>query len=572
MSTAAIPQSRIEKEVARRRTFAIISHPDAGKTTLTEKLLLYGGAIHLAGAVKAKKNQKNTTSDWMELEKQRGISISTSVLQFDYQGNQINLLDTPGHKDFSEDTYRTLTAADAAVMLIDAAKGVEPQTRKLFEVCRMRGLPIFTFINKLDRPSQDPLDLIDELEKVLGIRSCPMSWPIGLGDRFRGVYDRLSNEVLFFQTEGTANQSGRLEPKRIDANDPEFWKILGGPRNDLDEAKELYETFKSEMELVEFAGDAFDHQQVLAGKLTPVFFGSAMNNFGVERFLQRFIEFAPTPVPRIAVFPAKGDGEPEKAAIEPTSDQYSGFIFKIQANMDPMHRDRVAFMRVCSGRFERNMEVTHARLEKKVRLSKPLHFFAQERVIIDEAWPGDIVGMLDTTGELRIGDTLCTGSNQPNAPQRIFEYQGVPRFSPEHFAQLVIKDPMKRKQLQKGLEQLSEEGVVQIYRQRGMGDKDPVLGAVGALQFEVLQHRLQGEYGVDTKIEKLPFIHARWVVGTGLNPDEFDRREDTRCLEDRDGQPVVLFKSDWGLRWATDNHKSLQFVTTAPEIRGTRKK
>ncbi|MBC7387023.1 MAG: peptide chain release factor 3 [Cryobacterium sp.] len=553
----------IEKEVDRRRTFAIISHPDAGKTTLTEKLLLYGGAIHLAGAVKAKKNQKNTTSDWMELEKQRGISISTSVLQFDYGGDQINLLDTPGHKDFSEDTYRTLTAADAAVMLIDAAKGVEPQTRKLFEVCRMRGLPIFTFINKFDRPSREPLDLLDELEKVLGIRSCPMAWPIGSGDRFRGVYDRLSNEFMVFNTGGIANQSGRLEAKKFSsASDPELLKSLSGPRDDLDEAKVLYDQFKEEIELLEFAGDPFDHAQVLAGKLTPVFFGSAMNNFGVERFLQRFIELAPRPVAREVA------GDEGKKTISPTSDQFSGFIFKIQANMDPMHRDRVAFMRICSGKFERNMEVTHARLEKKVKLSKPLNFFAQERVIIDEAWPGDIVGMLDTTGELRIGDTFCSTGNGFKA----FEYQGVPRFSPEHFAGVVIKDPMKRKQLQKGLEQLSEEGVVQIYRQRGMGDKDPVLGAVGALQFEVLQHRLLGEYGVDTKIEKHNFIHARWVVGPDLKAEEFDRREDTRCMEDRDGQPVILFKSDWSLRWAVENHKTLQFVTTAPEVRGTGKK
>lgn len=557
----------IEKEVARRRTFAIISHPDAGKTTLTEKLLLYGGAIHLAGAVKAKKNQKNTTSDWMELEKQRGISISTSVLQFDYQGNQINLLDTPGHKDFSEDTYRTLMAADAAVMLIDAAKGVEPQTRKLFEVCRMRGLPIFTFINKFDRPSRDPLDLIDELEKVLGIRSCPMSWPIGSGDRFRGVYDRTSKEFMFFKTDGVANQSGRLETKKLSGiDDPEFLKMLGGPRNDLDEAQDLYNVFKDELELIEFAGDAFNHEQVLAGKLTPVFFGSAMNNFGIEHFLQRFIELAPSPVPREVATDVESDKG--TVTIPPTSDQFSGFIFKIQANMDPMHRDRVAFMRICSGRFERNMEVTHARLEKKIRLLKPLNFFAQERVIIDEAWPGDIVGMLDTTGELRIGDTLCsTGGGA-----KVFEYQGVPRFSPEFFAGILIKDPMKRKQLQKGLEQLSEEGVVQIYRQRGMGDKDPVLGAVGALQFEVLQHRLLGEYGVDTKIEKMGFIHARWVVGSDLKPEEFDRREDTRCLEDRDGQPVILFKSDWSLRWAVDNHKTLEFRNIAPEIRGVKKK
>lgn len=552
----------LDKEIERRRTFAIISHPDAGKTTLTEKLLLYGGAIHLAGAVRAKANQKNTTSDWMEIEKQRGISISTSVLQFDYHGNQINLLDTPGHKDFSEDTYRTLTAADAAVMLIDAAKGVEPQTRKLFEVCRMRGLPIFTFINKLDRPSREPLDLIDELEKVLGIRSCPMSWPIGMGDRFRGVFDRMSNELLAFHTDGEANQKGRLESKKLTGvNDPAFISLLGGPRNDMDEAKELYETMKNEVELLEIAGDPFDLSKVLRGQLTPVFFGSAMNNFGVERFLQRFIELAPKPAPRDTV----------EEIIEPNTDLFSGFIFKIQANMDPAHRDRVAFMRICSGKFERGMEVTHSRLNKKVKLSKPLNFFAQERVIIDEAWPGDIVGLLDTTGELRIGDTLCTLNKSINSGKAI-EYAGVPRFSPEHFAMLTIKDPMKRKQLQKGLEQLSEEGVVQIYRQRGLGDKDPILGAVGALQFEVLQHRLQMEYTVDTKIEKLGFVHARWAVGEGLDPEFFERREDSRCLLDRDDLPVVLFKSDWALRWAEDNYKQLKFIKTAPDIRTQKKK
>ncbi|MGK5084330.1 peptide chain release factor 3 [Bdellovibrionota bacterium FG-1] len=541
----------LQKEVSRRRTFAIISHPDAGKTTLTEKLLLYGGAIHLAGAVRAKANQRNTTSDWMEIEKQRGISISSSVLQFEYGGNQINLLDTPGHKDFSEDTYRTLTAADAAVMLIDAAKGVEPQTRKLFEVCRMRGIPIFTFMNKLDRPSREPLDLLDELEKVLGIRSCPMTWPVGTGDRFRGVYDRRENEVLLFQTEGEANVKGRLAPKKITGtDDPEFKRICGGPREDTYEAEEILNQFKTELELVDLAGDDFDLDRVLAGQLTPVFFGSAMNNFGVQRFLERFIEIAPTPAPR----------KTNTGTVSPTDPRFSGFVFKIQANMDPSHRDRVAFMRVCSGKFTRNMDVKHARLNKTVRLSKPLQFFAQERVVIEQAWPGDIVGMLDTSGELRIGDTLCEGTR--------FEYEGVPRFSPEHFAAVVIKDPMKRKQLSKGLEQLAEEGVVQIYRQRGMGDKDPILGAVGGLQFEVLQHRLRAEYGVDTKIERMPFIHARWVVGTGLDPDFFERREDSRCLEDRDGQPVILFKSDWALRWAQDNYKTLQFVTTAPMARG----
>jgi peptide chain release factor 3 len=534
-------------EVARRRTFAIISHPDAGKTTLTEKLLLYGGAIHLAGAVKAKANQRNTTSDWMEIERQRGISISSSVLQFEYKGHQVNLLDTPGHKDFSEDTYRTLTAADAAVMLIDAAKGVEPQTRKLFEVCRMRGIPIFTFINKMDRPSRDPLDLLDELEKVLGIRSCPMVWPIGSGDRFRGVYDRSSGELLAYQTEGEANVKGRLAPRKIaDLNDPELLELISGPRHDLDEARYLRDTLQAELELVEVAGDTFDLDRVLHGQLSPVFFGSAMNNFGVERFLERFLELAPPPAAR------KAGGE----LIDPVTRPFSGFIFKIQANMDPQHRDRVAFMRICSGKFERGMDVRHVRLEKNMRLAKPLNFFGQERVIIDEAWPGDIVGLLDTTGDLRIGDTLCAKGS--------FAFDGIPRFSPEHFAGVLILDPMKRKQLKKGLEQLAEEGVVQIYRQRGMLDKDPILGAVGALQFEVLQARLKSEYAVDVKIEKLPYIHARWVTGPNFDPDYFERREDSRCLEDRDGFPVLLFKSDWGLRYAEENNKNLAFLKHAP--------
>ncbi|MCM2278447.1 MAG: peptide chain release factor 3 [Oligoflexia bacterium] len=550
----SVLKAALQKETARRRTFAIISHPDAGKTTLTEKLLLYGGAIHLAGAVRAKANQRHTTSDWMEIEKQRGISISSSVLQFEYNGTQINLLDTPGHKDFSEDTYRTLTAADAAVMLIDAAKGVEPQTRKLFEVCRMRGIPIFTFMNKLDRPSREPLDLLDELEKVLGIRSCPMTWPIGSGDRFRGVYDRQASEVLFYQTEGEANVKGRLAPRKVAGiNDPEFVNLVAGPRNDQEEGRELHEKFQAEVELLEIAGDAFDHERVLHGQLTPVFFGSAMNNFGVQRFLERFIDLAPAPGARKGVAPGTDEAV---GLIEPTDERFSGFIFKIQANMDPAHRDRVAFMRVCSGKFTRNMEVRHARLAKSVKLSKPLHFFAQERVVIEEAWPGDIVGLLDTSGELRIGDTLCDGGK--------FEYEGVPRFSPEHFAGITILDPMKRKQLKKGLDQLSEEGVVQVYKQRGFGDKDPILGAVGALQFEVLQARLKSEYGVDVRIEKLPYLHARWVTGEGLDPDYFERREDSRCLEDRDGFPVVLFKSDWGLRWAMDNNKTLRFLTVAP--------
>jgi peptide chain release factor 3 len=540
----------LEDQVKRRRTFAIISHPDAGKTTLTEKLLLYGGAIHLAGAVRAKANQRHTTSDWMEIEKQRGISISTSVLQFEFHGTIINLLDTPGHKDFSEDTYRTLMAADAAVMLIDAAKGVEPQTRKLFEVCRMRGIPIFTFINKMDRPSREPLDLLDELEKILGIRSCPMTWPIGSGDRFRGVYDRQSQEIHFFQRD-SESKGKKVESKKMSGiNDPEFLKSLGGERNDTYEAEELYNQFKAELELLEMAGDSFDWDRVLHGQLTPVFFGSAMNNFGVERFLARFIELAPTPTARVS-------GEKEISPIEP---KFSAFVFKIQANMDPAHRDRVAFIRVCSGHFNRNMIVKHSRLGKDLKLAMPVSFFGQERVVVEEAWPGDVIGLVDTNGSLRIGDTI--------SEMKGLEYTGVPSFSPEHFSSVTILDPMKRKQLQKGLEQLSEEGVVQIYRQRGFGDRDPVLGAVGALQFEVLQHRLKAEYAVDVRIDKLPFTHARWVTGAGIADanalDPFERREDSRCLLDRDDNPVVLFKSEWAMRWAIDNQKSLTFLTTAP--------
>jgi peptide chain release factor 3 len=411
----------------------------------------------------------------------------------------------------------------------------------------MRGLPIFTFINKLDRPGQEPMDLIDELEKVLGIRSCPMSWPIGMGDRFRGVYDRQSNEVLAFQTEGEANVKGKLQPKKVTGvSDPALAELISGPHKDIDQGRELQEQLQAELELLEMAGDPFNREEVLKGQLTPIFFGSAMNNFGVERFLERFIEIAPEPHTRLT----------QTDEVAPTDPRFSGFIFKIQANMDPSHRDRVAFMRICSGHFTRNMTARHVRLNKEIKLSKPLQFFAQERVVVEEAWPGDVIGLLDTSGELRIGDTLAEKGN--------FEFEGIPSFSPEHFAGLTILDPMKRKQLKKGLEQLSEEGVVQVYKQRGFGDKDPILGAVGALQFEVLQHRLKAEYGVDVKIDKLPYLHARWAVGPGLDPDFFERREDSRCLEDRDGLPVVLFKSDWGLRWAEENYKELKFLKTAP--------
>jgi len=541
--------SDLEREIQRRRTFAIISHPDAGKTTLTEKLLLYSGAIHLAGAVKSKKAHRSTTSDWMELEKQRGISVSSTVLQFEFHGTQINLLDTPGHKDFSEDTYRTLMAADAAVMLIDAAKGVEPQTRKLFEVCRMRGIPIFTFVNKMDRPGREPLDLVDELEKVLGIRSCPMTWPLGSGDRFKGVYDRENAQVLLYDSGGIATVTERLEAEKVSVSGPEdkkFLDILSGPQNDQHEGEELHEQLKAEMELLDVAGDAFDAERILNGELTPIYFGSALSNFGVESFLRSFIGIAPPPGPRKST---------EGAAVPPSRSDFSAFIFKIQANMDPKHRDRVAFMRICSGVFKRNCSAKHPRIKKEVKLSQPLNFFGQERVLVEEAWPGDILGIVDTTGTLRIGDTLCLG--------KPFRFEPIPSFSPEFFGKVFISDPMKRKQLKKGLDQLAEEGVVQVYAQWGLGDKDPILGAVGALQFEVLSFRLKGEYGVDIKIERLPYTHARWMEGS-LDLEAVNRREDSLCLEDRDGLPVVLFRSDWALRWAEDHYEGVKFLTTAP--------
>lgn len=545
-----VSPKELQEQVAKRRTFAIISHPDAGKTTLTEKLLLYGGAIHLAGAVKAKSSQRNTTSDWMEIERQRGISISTSVLQFEYGGKKINLLDTPGHKDFSEDTYRTLVAVDAAVMLIDAAKGVEPQTRKLFEVCRMRGLPIFTFINKLDRPSRDPLDLIDELEKVLGIRSSPVSWPVGTGDRFKGIYDRRKQELLLFQREGTANTKGRLLPVKVSGvEDPNFAEILGGDNADLiDECRELHAQMKDELELLEAAGDPFDLKQVLAGQLSPIFFGSALNNFGVERFLENFLDMAPPPESRLA----------DNTEVKATDPDFSGMFFKIQANMDPQHRDRVSFFRVCSGKFVRGMDAMHARLDKEFKLAKSVQFFGQERVSMEEAWPGDIVGFLDTTGDFRIGDTLYAG--------KPVEFQGVPRFSPEYFATVATADPLKRKQLKKGLDQLSEEGVVQVFHRPGQGDAQPILGAVGALQFEVLEHRIRDEYRVEMKLEKLGFVRARWIVADDINLDEFNRT-DSIYLLDRDELPVVLFRNDWAINWAEQKYPRVQFLSTAPLVR-----
>jgi peptide chain release factor 3 len=465
---------RLRHEVARRRTFAIISHPDAGKTTLTEKLLLYGGAIHLAGSVKQRRRERATTSDWMAIERERGISISTSVLQFTYRDHHLNLLDTPGHNDFSEDTYRTLAAADCAVMLVDSGKGVEAQTIKLFEVCRMRKIPIVTFINKMDRDGREPLDLMDEIEQVLGIPCSPVNWPIGAGKRFLGVFDRQRRVLMRFSESDYGAR--KAKSSIIARGDPGFVEAVG---------EISHRQLLTELELLEVAGNAFDLRRFLAGQLTPVFFGSAMNNFGVEPFLDHFVDVAPPPLARLA------SGE----AVDPTSDELTAFVFKIQANMDQKHRDRIAFARICSGRFERGMTVKHVRTGRPLTLSRSLQFMAQERTEIEEAFAGDILGLWDA-GVLRIGDTLSQVSDG--------EFEGIPRFSPEHFRRVRLPDSLKRKQLKKGLDQLSEEGAVQVFFDPKTLERDPILGAVGVLQFEVVAHRLKAEYGVTIIFDSLP--------------------------------------------------------------------
>ncbi|MHB8876840.1 MAG: peptide chain release factor 3 [Myxococcaceae bacterium] len=530
--------TELEREVARRRTFAIISHPDAGKTTLTEKLLLYGGAIHLAGSVKARRARRHATSDWMELEKERGISVTSSVLQFPYKGHAVNLLDTPGHQDFSEDTYRTLSAADSAVMLIDAAKGVEPQTKKLFKVCRMREIPIFTFVNKLDRYGRAPLELMDELEQVLGIRAYPMNWPIGSGPEFRGVYDRRARVVHLFTSEGGSHGESEVGERSVSLDDPAITTALS--ERELSQLRE-------DIELLDIGGDEFTREKSDTGQITPMFFGSAMTNFGVRPFLDEFLELAPPPLPRQAV----------TGPVLPTAPKFAGFVFKIQANMDPSHRDRIAFLRVVSGRYVKGMSAYHSRLRKEVRLAKPSQFMAAERTSIEDAWPGDVIGLFDP-GQFRIGDTLAEGG--------FLEFEGVPRFSPEHFAIVRSKDPMRRKQMEKGLEQLSEEGTVQIFQQLSMGMKDPIVGVVGALQFEVLQYRIQHEYGADILMDKLPFTHARWVVGSGFDAKAFDWEGNRQTVQDRDGLPMVLFRDDWALRHAEEKHPELRFVSAAPQL------
>jgi len=527
----------IKREVSKRRTFAIISHPDAGKTTITEKLLLYGGAIHLAGSVKKSHSRRQTTSDWMEIERQRGISISTSVLQFEYAGRRMNLLDTPGHNDFSEDTYRTLAAADSAVMLIDSVKGVEPQTIKLFQVCRMRGVPITTFINKLDRLGRPPLELLDEIEKVLGIPCSPVNWPVGSGPGFLGVYDRERHAVLRFERAEGGGSRAPLWTSGLD--DPALEAALGGQR---------YRELVEEVALLDTAGAPFDREKFLAGQLSPVFFGSAMTNFGIEPFLDRFVDLAPAPRPR----------QSSEGMIDPLAPRFSGFVFKIQANMDPNHRDRVAFVRICSGRFARGMEVNHVRGQRPFTMSRTMQFLAQERITIDEAYAGDILGVWDG-GNLRIGDTLNEGGS--------FEFEGVPRFSPEHFVQVTLKDPLKRKQLKKGLQQLSEEGAVQLFYDRHRLERDPILGAVGVLQFEVIEHRLEAEYKVSVHLRPMPYKYARWVEGEPFSPETLETGRTTICVVDAEGRSILLFENDWSLRTMIEDHPHLRFLAAVQPAR-----
>jgi peptide chain release factor 3 len=524
-------------EVNRRKTFAIISHPDAGKTTLTEKLLLYGGAIRLAGAVKGRKASKHAVSDWMDIEKERGITVTSSVLNFDYNGFRVNILDTPGHQDFSEDTYRTLTAADSAVMLIDGAKGVEEQTKKLFHVCRMRGIPIFTFVNKLDRFCKDPFDLMQEIEAALGIRSYPMNWPIGAGDDFKGVYNRKLSQLELYA--GKKHGQTALSATKALAAEGNFEELLGTYH---------YHKLQEELALLDIAGDQFDKNQVLAGELTPMFFGSAMTNFGVQPFLEEFIDLAPSPGKT-----ASSDGP-----IAPDDEDFSGFVFKIQANMDAAHRDRIAFIKVCSGKFERGIQVLHQRTGKTIRLSQPQQFFAQERTMLEEAYAGDIIGIFDP-GIFNIGDTLCGG-------KKTFKFEGIPMFPPEHFATVMTKNALKRKQFLKGINQIAEEGAIQVFKQPDMGVETLTIGVVGSMQFEVLEYRLQKEYGVEVVIQQLPYKAARWIVADKVTKAMLGFTDTTLLVEDRYQRPVVLLTNLWILKRIEEKNKGAQFLDVAPSV------
>ena len=519
--------STLIQEISRRRTFAIISHPDAGKTTLTEKFLLYGGAIAQAGVVKGKKNSRAATSDWMEIEKQRGISVTSSVMQFQYGGFCINILDTPGHQDFSEDTYRTLMAADSAVMVIDGAKGVEPQTRKLFKVCAMRHIPIFTFINKMDRETKDPFDLLDEVERELGIETYAMNWPIGCGKDFKGVYDRGNSQLLFFS--GVSGKN-RAEKEAVDLYDPMVAQLL--------DSESKHQQLIDDVELLS-AGRELDVDEVRSGRLSPVFFGSALTNFGVEPFLEEFLRMTPSPLPR----------EADCGVIDTFSPDFSAFVFKIQANMNKAHRDRLAFMRICSGQFQRDAEYYHVQTGKKMRLSQPQQLMASEREIVDEAYAGDIIGVFDP-GIFSIGDTITV-------PGKKFKFGGIPTFAPEHFARVSAKDSMKRKQFLKGTEQIAQEGAIQIFKVPNSGMEEVIVGVVGTLQFDVFQYRMKNEYGVDLYMTGLPYDHLRLVEECPCKPDELVLCTGAALLEDFRGRLLIAFDGEWSVGFLTKHNPGL---------------
>ena len=515
-------------EIKKRRTFAIISHPDAGKTTLTEKFLLYGGAIRMAGSVKARKAATHAVSDWMEIEKQRGISVTSSVMQFNYDGYCINILDTPGHQDFSEDTYRTLIAADSAVMVIDGAKGVEDQIRKLFHVCSLREIPIFTFINKMDRETRDPFELLEDIESELGIKSYPMNWPIGVGKDFKGVYDRKEEKVIIF--EGGNHGQNEVKETIIDINDENIQNVLG---------ENLYEKLMEDIELLDIAGDDFSEEKVRVGELTPVFFGSALTNFGVEPFLKEFLNLTSSPLPRNS----------SRGEIDTFEEPFSAFVFKIQANMNKAHRDRLAFMRICSGKFEKGLEVNHVQGGKKVKLTQPQQFLAQDREIVEEAYAGDIIGVFDP-GIFSIGDTLCVNPKK-------FKFDGIPTFAPEHFARVKPVDTMKRKQFIKGVTQIAQEGAIQVFKELHIGMEEIIVGVVGVLQFEVLEFRLKSEYNVDIKMDRLPFRYVRWIENDNVDVDKLNLTSDTKKVKDLRDRNLLIFQNDWGISWALEHNSGL---------------
>lgn len=522
----------IKQEIDKRRTFGIISHPDAGKTTLTEKLLLFGGAIQTAGAVKSNKIKKSATSDFMEIEKQRGISVATSVMGFEYRDKKINILDTPGHKDFAEDTYRTLTAVDSAIVVIDVAKGVEEQTEKLVHVCRMRETPIIVFINKLDREGKDGFDLLDEVEQKLGLTVCPLSWPIGMGQRFQGVYNLYEKSLVLFRAHG--KQTEEEVVKFTDLDDPELDNIVGEAAAD---------ELREEVTMLEEVYPDFNQEDYMNGDLSPVFFGSAINNFGVKEMLDCFVEIAPTPLPR----------ETEEREIDPFENKFSGFVFKIHANMDPKHRDRIAFLRVCSGKFERNTNYLHVRQGRKMKFSNPTTFMASKKEVVDAAYPGDVVGLYDS-GNFKIGDTLTGGE--------VLHFKGIPSFSPEQFRYVDNADPMKQKQMQKGLDQLMDEGVAQLFTRQSNNRK--IIGTVGALQFDVIQYRLKHEYGATVSYEGLNLHKACWVSYPNEQVlKEFLSRRKADMAKDKHGNWVFLAQSAWTLKMAQENHPEMQFHFTS---------